>query len=49
MVLIDCILQQKQQGMNSLESIVSTGRMRLRPVLLTAGTPILGLTPMAIG
>lgn len=34
---------------DSLECIIEAGRTRLRPVLLTAVTTILGLTPMAVG
>jgi multidrug efflux pump subunit AcrB len=34
---------------DSLECIIQAGRTRLRPVLLTAVTTILGLTPMAVG
>ncbi|MCK4888419.1 MAG: efflux RND transporter permease subunit, partial [Candidatus Aminicenantes bacterium] len=34
---------------NSIECIVEAGQTRLRPVLLTAITTILGLLPMAIG
>lgn len=48
-VLIDCINQQKQNGMSSTDAILTAGRLRLRPVLLTASTTILGLIPMAIG
>jgi len=48
-VLIDCIRQRRDEGMELSEAIVTAGRMRLRPVLLTATTTILGLTPMAIG
>ncbi len=33
----------------ALECIVQAGKTRLRPVLLTAVTTILGLAPMAIG
>jgi len=48
-VLIDCILQRRAEGMESDEAIVAAGRMRLRPVVLTAVTTVLGLIPMAIG
>jgi multidrug efflux pump subunit AcrB len=48
-VLIDCINLQKKEGMGSLEAVVTAGRLRLRPVLLTAGTTVLGLIPMAVG
>lgn len=48
-VLIDCINLQRKEGMSPLEAIVTAGRLRLRPVLLTAGTTVLGLIPMAIG
>jgi multidrug efflux pump subunit AcrB len=48
-VLIDCINLQKKEGMSTINAVVSAGRLRLRPVLLTAGTTILGLIPMAIG
>mgnify|MGYP003604945703 FL=1 len=48
-VLIDCIQQRRSEGLDSLEAIVTAGRLRLRPVLLTAVTTVLGLIPMAIG
>ena len=48
-VLVDCINQLKKQGFNTNEAVVHAGRLRLRPVLLTAITTILGLIPMAIG
>ena len=34
---------------DTAEALLEAGRTRLRPVLLTAITTILGLTPMAIG
>ncbi len=37
------------QGMRLVEAAVEAGTIRLRPVLLSAGTTILGLTPMASG
>jgi multidrug efflux pump len=48
-VLIDCILQRRREGVDVIEASVIAGRQRLRPVLLTAGTTVLGLIPMAIG
>ena len=48
-VLIDCIDQRKAEGMSTLEAIIIAGRLRLRPVLLTASTTVLGLIPMAVG
>ena len=48
-VLIDCIIQRRREGLDATEAVVEAGKMRLRPVLLTATTTILGLIPMAIG
>ena len=48
-VLVDCINQMKAKGLGTTEAVVHAGRLRLRPVLLTAVTTILGLIPMAIG
>lgn len=48
-VLIDCIRQRRGEGMDTNEAVITAGAMRLRPVLLTAVTTILGLLPMAIG
>ncbi len=48
-VLIDCILQQRRAGLPRTEAVIRAGALRLRPVLLTATTTILGLLPMAVG
>lgn len=48
-VLVDCINQMKARGLDTREAVVHAGRLRLRPVVLTAITTILGLIPMAIG
>ena len=48
-VLIDCALQRKAEGLSAVEAIVTAGRLRLRPVLLTASTTVLGLLPMVVG
>lgn len=48
-VLVDCINRLRRSGMEKTEAIVTAGRMRLRPILMTTLTTILGLTPMALG
>jgi len=48
-VLMACILQRRAEGASAVEAVVQAGRMRLRPVLLTAVTTVLGLIPMAVG
>ncbi|MFH0880789.1 MAG: efflux RND transporter permease subunit, partial [Lentisphaerota bacterium] len=48
-VLIDCINQRRAEGLSAEEAAIAAGKMRLRPVLLTAATTLLGLIPMAAG
>ena len=48
-VLIDYILLRIRQGMKRDEAILTASATRLRPVLLTAVTTVLGLIPMATG
>ena len=48
-ILIDTYNVLLRRGMSVREAILRTGVARLRPVLLTAGTTILGLLPMAAG
>jgi HAE1 family hydrophobic/amphiphilic exporter-1 len=48
-VLIDHVNNLRKKGMPMEEAIIEGGRERLRPILMTALTTILGLVPMAIG
>lgn len=48
-IFIDTFRILKNRGINTKEAIIRTGIQRLRPILLTAGTTILGLIPMVIG
>ncbi len=48
-VLIDYIQKLRDRGMDKLEAIVQGGKTRLRPVILTAITTILGLIPLTAG
>jgi hydrophobic/amphiphilic exporter-1 (mainly G- bacteria), HAE1 family len=40
---------RRDQGFHLLEAVVTAGIRRLRPVLMTTATTVLGLTPMALG
>lgn len=48
-VLIDYTNQLRGEGRTVEEAILQAGSTRLRPVLLTAITTVLGLVPMALG
>jgi len=48
-VLIDYIQQLRQKGMEKIDAIIQGGKVRLRPVILTAVTTILGLIPLTAG
>ncbi len=48
-VLIDFINQQRKAGTLRKEAIINAGRFRLRPILMTMLTTVLGLTPLSIG
>ena len=48
-VLIDYISLNRERGMSIRRSVIDGGHSRLRPVLMTSLTTILGMVPMAIG
>jgi HAE1 family hydrophobic/amphiphilic exporter-1 len=48
-VLIDYINTLRRRGMGKMEAIKEGGRVRLRPILMTTMTTVLGLLPMALG
>ncbi|MBI4335568.1 MAG: efflux RND transporter permease subunit, partial [Candidatus Omnitrophica bacterium] len=47
-ILIDRVNLLRLKGLNSVKAIVLSGQNRLRPILMTTTTTILGLLPMAI-
>jgi len=47
-VLIDTFDRHRRQGMATRDAIMITGAQRLRPVLLTTVTTVLGLMPMVL-
>ena len=48
-VLVDHINQLRREGLSRAEAILQGGRERMRPILMTAATAILGLVPLAVG
>lgn len=48
-VLIDHILHLRREGFSRREAIIQGGKDRMRPILMTAGTTVLGLIPLAVG
>ena len=48
-LLIDYINQLRQAGLSRTEAILKTGVVRLRPILMTTASTILGMLPIALG
>ncbi len=48
-VLVDYTNTLRERGMNLTDAIVKAGHVRLRPILMTTATTVLGLLPMAMG
>jgi hydrophobic/amphiphilic exporter-1 (mainly G- bacteria), HAE1 family len=48
-VLLDHMNQLRGRGLSDLEAAVQAGRDRLRPILMTATTTVIGLLPLAVG
>lgn len=48
-VLVDYINQLRAEGMEKQQAIIQAGKTRMRPILMTALTTILGLFTMALG
>lgn len=48
-VLIDYINQLRREGMDKYAALIEAGRVRLRPIVMTTLTTVLGLLPMALG
>ncbi len=48
-ILVDYTNQLRREGLAKLEALKRAGRVRLRPILMTTATTVLGLLPMALG
>ena len=48
-ILVDYTNRLRREGASKVDALLKAGRVRLRPILMTTATTVLGLTPMAIG
>jgi HAE1 family hydrophobic/amphiphilic exporter-1 len=48
-VLVDAVNQRRGRGMEVNAALIEAGPVRLRPILMTTATTVLGLLPMALG
>jgi CzcA family heavy metal efflux pump len=48
-ILVDYTNHLRKEGMELGEAVIRAGRIRLRPILMTTLTTLLGLVPMALG
>ncbi len=48
-ILIDFINQEREQGMDKREAVINAGPLRLRAILMTAVSTIVGAVPVALG
>ncbi|MDH3862626.1 MAG: efflux RND transporter permease subunit [Gammaproteobacteria bacterium] len=48
-VLVDHVNNLRGEGLSRSDAIVEAGRDRLRPILMTVATTIVGLAPLALG
>ncbi len=48
-VLVDYVNQLRRRGLGIEDALVAAGQVRLRPILMTTATTVLGLLPMALG
>lgn len=47
-VLIDCVNRLRRAGVDKREAVIRAGHIRLRPIMMSTLTAVLGLIPMAI-
>ena len=48
-LLVDYTNRLRRKGQSKLEALRNAGQVRLRPILMTTSTTVLGLFPMALG
>ena len=49
LLLLDYAKQLRQQGVSREQALIETGAVRLRPIIMTTASSILGMLPIALG
>ncbi|EDX85338.1 RND transporter, HAE1/HME family, permease protein [Synechococcus sp. PCC 7335] len=49
LLIMDYANQLRRDGMQRTEAIIKTGQVRLRPILMTTASTVLGMIPIALG
>ncbi|MBP0012129.1 MAG: efflux RND transporter permease subunit [Roseofilum sp. SBFL] len=49
LLLMDYANQLRQKGIDRYTALLETGKVRLRPILMTTGSTLLGMLPIALG
>jgi len=48
-LLVEFANQKRAQGVPAMEAMLEAGRLRLRPILMTALSTVIGIFPVALG
>ncbi|MBW7474707.1 efflux RND transporter permease subunit [Paenibacillus oenotherae] len=48
-VLLDCAQQLRREGYTARNALIEAGKIRLRPIIMTAGATIAAMIPLALG
>ena len=47
-ILLDCVIQLRREGRPLREALIEAGKLRFRPILMTAATTVLGTLPLGL-
>ncbi len=48
-LILDYVNMKRQEGMNSHDSLIEAGKMKLKPIIMSTLSIVIGMMPMALG